>query len=43
MAVEELRRWRVQQARELLRLGVRADDDWHVVTQATAHRCSLGA
>jgi integrase len=34
MAVEELRRWRVQQARELLRLGVRADDDWHVVTQA---------
>ncbi|MET4170814.1 integrase [Bradyrhizobium sp. LA6.1] len=34
MAVEELRRWRLQQAQELLRLGVRADDDWHVVTQA---------
>ncbi|MGY3575495.1 tyrosine-type recombinase/integrase [Bradyrhizobium sp. USDA 4504] len=34
MAVEELRRWRVAQAQELLRLGVRADDDWHVVTQA---------
>ncbi len=33
MAVEELRRWRLQQAQELLRLGVRADDDWHVVTQ----------
>jgi len=33
MAVEELRRWRVQQAQELFRLGVRADDDWHVVTQ----------
>ena len=33
MAVEELRRWRVQQAQELLRLGVRANDDWHVVTQ----------
>ncbi|MCC8972153.1 tyrosine-type recombinase/integrase [Bradyrhizobium brasilense] len=33
MAVEELRRWRVTQAEELLRLGVRADDDWHVVTQ----------
>ncbi|WP_375762854.1 tyrosine-type recombinase/integrase [Bradyrhizobium sp. Pha-3] len=33
MAVEELRRWRVTQAQELLRLGVRADDDWHVVTQ----------
>ena len=34
MAVEELRRWRLHQAQELLRLGVRADDDWHVVTQA---------
>ncbi len=34
MAVEELRRWRVAQAQELLRLGVRADDDWHVITQA---------
>ena len=34
MAVEELRRWRVLQAQELLRLGVRADDSWHVVTQA---------
>ncbi|MBP1297582.1 site-specific integrase [Bradyrhizobium elkanii] len=34
MAVEELRRWRVAQAQELLRLGVRPDDDWHVVTQA---------
>jgi integrase len=33
MAVEELRRWRLVQAQELLRLGVRADDDWHVVTQ----------
>ena len=27
MAVEELRRWRLQQAQELLRLGVRADDE----------------
>jgi integrase len=34
MAVDELRRRRVQQAEELLRLGVRPDDDWHVVTQA---------
>ncbi|MEH2501487.1 integrase [Bradyrhizobium sp. AZCC 1578] len=34
MAVEELRRWRVAQAQELLRLGVRADDTWHVITQA---------
>jgi len=34
MAVEELRRWRVLQAEELLRLGIRADDDRHVVTQA---------
>lgn len=34
MAVEELRRWRVQQAQELLRLGVRANDYWHVVTQS---------
>jgi integrase len=24
----------VAQAKELLRLGIRADDDWHVVTQA---------
>ncbi|WP_035981413.1 site-specific integrase [Bradyrhizobium sp. STM 3843] len=34
LAVEELRRWRLAQAQELLRLGVRADDGWHVVTQA---------
>ncbi|WP_275168131.1 tyrosine recombinase XerC [Bradyrhizobium sp. CSS354] len=34
MAVEELRRWRVAQAEELLRLGVRADDSWHVFTLA---------
>ncbi len=34
MAVEELRRWRLQQAEGLLRLGVHVDDDWHVVTQA---------
>lgn len=33
LAVEELRRWRVMQAKELLRLGVRADDGWHVITQ----------
>jgi integrase len=34
LAVEELRRWRLTQAQELLKLGVRADDGWHVVTQA---------
>jgi integrase len=34
MAVEELRRWRLAQAQELLRLGVRTDDNRHVVTQA---------
>jgi integrase len=34
LAIEELRRWRAAQAQELLRLGVRAGDDWHVVTQA---------
>lgn len=34
LAVEELRRWRLAQAQELLRLGIRADDSWHVVTQA---------
>ncbi|SEN82081.1 site-specific integrase [Bradyrhizobium sp. OK095] len=33
LAVEELRRWRLEQAQELLRLGARADDTWHVVTQ----------
>ncbi|WMT71071.1 tyrosine-type recombinase/integrase [Bradyrhizobium sp. Ash2021] len=34
LAVEELRRWRLLQAQELLRLGTRTDDDWLVVTQA---------
>jgi integrase len=34
LAVEELRRWRLAQAEELLRLGIRADDSWHVVTHA---------
>jgi integrase len=34
LAVEELRRWRLVQAEELFRLGIRADDNWHVVTQA---------
>jgi len=34
MAIEELRRWRVAQAEELLKLGARADDNWHVITQA---------
>jgi integrase len=34
LAVEELRRWRLAQAEELLKLGMRADDDWHVVTKA---------
>jgi integrase len=34
MAVEELRRWRAAQGEELLRLGVRADDSFHVVTKA---------
>ncbi len=34
LAVEELRRWRLTQAEELLRLGIRADDSRHVVTKA---------
>jgi integrase len=29
-----LRRWRLLQAQDLLRLGVRVDDNWHVVTRA---------
>jgi integrase len=33
LAVEELRRWRLAQAEEMLRLGIRADDESHVVTQ----------
>jgi integrase len=33
MAVEELRRWRVAQAEELLQLGLRTDDSCHVVTK----------
>lgn len=32
LAVEELRRWRAVQAEELLRLGIRPDDSWHVLT-----------
>jgi integrase len=34
LAVEELRRWRLAQAEELFKLGIRADDNWHVITQA---------
>jgi integrase len=34
IVVDELRRWRLAQAQELLKLGVRPDDNWHVVTQA---------
>jgi integrase len=34
LVVDELRRWRIAQAQELLRLGVRVDDSWHVVTRA---------
>jgi integrase len=34
LAIEELRRWKLTQAQELFKLGVRADEGWHVVTQA---------
>jgi integrase len=34
LAIEELRRWRLAQAEELLKLGIRTDDGWHVVTAA---------
>jgi integrase len=34
LAVEELQRWRVAQAEELLKLGIRADESLHVVTKA---------
>jgi integrase len=34
LAIEELRRWRLVQTQELLRLGTRVNDDWLVVTQA---------
>ena len=34
LAIEELRRWRLAQAEELLKLGIRTDDSWHVVTAA---------
>jgi integrase len=34
LAVEQLRCWRLAQAEELLKLGIRADERWHVVTQA---------
>ena len=34
IAIEELRRWKLTQVEELLKLGIRADDGFHVVTQA---------
>ena len=34
LAVEELRRCRLAQAEELLKLGIRSNDSWHVVTAA---------
>jgi integrase len=34
LVVEKLRRWRLAQAREALKLGVRPDEGWHIVTQA---------
>jgi integrase len=34
LAIEELRRWKLTQAQELFKLGARADEGWHVVTQA---------
>jgi integrase len=34
LVVEELRRWRLVQAQELFKLGIRADDSWHVLTLA---------
>ena len=34
LAVEELRRWRLAQAEELLKLGIRTGDSWHVITAA---------
>jgi integrase len=34
LAIEELRRWRTVQGEELLKLGIRADESRHVVTQA---------
>jgi integrase len=34
LVVDELRRWRVAQAEELLRLGIRPGDSWHVVTKS---------
>jgi integrase len=34
MAVVELRRWKLAQAEEMLKLGTKVDDNWRVVTQA---------
>jgi integrase len=34
LVIEELRRWRLAQATEALKLGVRPDEGWHIVTQA---------
>src|SRR6516162_8539808 len=34
MAVVELRRWKLAQAEEMLKLGTKVDDSWRVVTQA---------
>jgi integrase len=34
LAIQELRRWKFEQAEEMLKLGSRVDDTWRVVTQA---------
>jgi integrase len=40
LAVEELRRWRIVQAQEMLRLGTRTDDNWLVSRRPTGQRFS---
>ena len=43
LAVEELRRWRLQQAQELLVVGFRADDSGMLSPKLTGRRSSLAA
>jgi integrase len=43
LLVEELRAWRIKQAQELVRLGMRPDANTRVVTQTDEPHCSRAA
>jgi len=43
LAIEELQRWKLAQAQELLKLGVRADDSWQSSPGPMGNRSSHAA